>query len=389
VAGFTSEAQERMDGLSEKLCLLGFENVKVLSLEKHLLVCLENNVYRWDVEGIAIALDAVSEDISEDKQLNLYLLDHGIPQIHLKVQAANWKAYRKGELPRTKMEQVLSISSAMDQNYQFLIEELFWNSNLNKIDFVVYPQLALQNTGFNQIYEKQINLAPAMEVDLWKGMQFTGQVIFPLANDLGDEGDKIRPGFVTLAQNFRFGKSYFGRFAIGNFNANRYGAHAGVSRTIWKNKMEIEADLGVTGSSLFYKGRWLNESINDFNWFLKTRYFHNAYGLEVDLSYGKYIYGDEGVRVDVIRHFGSVAVGFYVINSGGKSNGGFNFTMPLPTKKRNRKRMLRVMPANYFDWEYNAGTEFVKGQFYETRPNANKTEHIYNPIYIKSQLLHL
>jgi hypothetical protein len=287
------------------------------------------------------------------------------------------------------MEKALLINYQIDSKYKLLEEELYWNPNVNKLDLVVYPQLSLQNTGFNQIYETQLNLAPALEVDLWKGMQFTGQVIFPIVNDLGPQGNEIRPGFVRLNQNLRFGKSYFGELNVGLFNAHRYGAHARVFRPVWKNRLELEANIGLTGESHFYDGHWINESVDEFNWFIGTRYFYHEYGLQLAVSYGKYIYGDKGIRTDVIRHFGPVSIGFFAMYTGGKSNGGFNFTMPLPTKKRKRRRTLRVMPANYFDWEYNAGTEFVKGRYYETRPNTNRTENNWNPIYIKSQLLSL
>jgi hypothetical protein len=389
LSSFSLKAQERIEFLSEKLCVIGFENVKVLSIEDQLLVCLENNVYSWDVEAISIALDTLVANTFQNKKLKLYLLNHAIPQVQLTVSSDDWKAYRKGVLPKIKMEKALVIDYQIDSKYKLLEEELAWNPNVNKLDFVVYPQLSLQNTGFNQVYETQFNLAPAMEIDLWKGMQFTGQVIFPLVNDLDPQGDEIRPGFVTLKQNLRFGKSYFGELTLGHFNANRYGAHASVFRPVWKNRLELEANIGLTGESHFDNGRWINESVNAFNWFIGTRYFYPKYGMQLAVSYGKYIYGDKGLRADVIRHFGPVSIGFFAVYAGGESNGGFNFTLPLPTKKRKRRRSLRVMPANYFDWEYNAGTEFVKGRYYETRPNSNRTENNWNPIYIKSQLLNL
>ena len=383
------KAQERIESLSDKLCIIGFENVKVLSVENQLLVCLENNVFRWDVDAISIALDTIAANTSQKKELNLYILDRAIPQVHLSVSSDDWKAYRKGELPKLSMEKALRIEYKIDSKYKLFEKELPWNPNVNRIDFVIYPQLSLQNTGFSQIYETQFNLAPAMEVDLWEGMKFTGQVIFPIVNDYGKEGDEIRPGFVTLSQSLRLGESYFGKLTVGNFNSNRYGVHANLFRPVWKNRLELEANVGLTGASHFYDGTWTKESVNEFNWFLGTRYFHSKYALQLALSYGKYIDGDQGVRAEVIRHFGPVSIGFFAMYTGGESNGGFNFTMPLPTKKRKRKRSLRVMPANYFDWEYNAGTEFVKGQIYETKPNANRTENIFNPIYLKSQLLSL
>ena len=386
-----AKGQETDQFLSCQLSLSGsgFENVNVLSQENTLLVALENNVYRWDVEAIAVALDTFVAHSEKHTLISLYLLNHGIPQIQIRVPAQKWLAYRKGALPKSGMDDALQVTYQIDKKYKLLDNKNILNGNIFKVDIVLYPQLALQNTGFNQIYETQLNLAPALEVDLWKGMQFTGQVIFPIVNDLGPQGDEIRPGFVSLSQNFRMGKSFFARAVVGNFNANRYGIDATVFHPLYKDRIEIEGNIGLTGSSYFYGGDWIRSNINQLNWFVKTRYYDANYNLQVAMSYGRYINGDYGVRGDITRHFGAVSIGFFAMYSGGKPNGGFHFALPLMIKKRNRKRKLRVIPAPYFDWEYNAGTEFEKGRYYETRPNANRTENNYNPIYIKSQLLKL
>ncbi|MGZ2371941.1 YjbH domain-containing protein [Ancylomarina sp. YFZ004] len=385
----SAKGQDSDQFLSYQLCLSGFENVNVLSQNDNLLVALENNVYRWDVEAIAVALDTLVAHSEKHIEISLYLMNHGMPQIQIQVPAAKWLLYRKGDLPKSGMVDALHISYKLDKNYDFLKNKNSWNTNLNKVDFVLYPQLAVQNTSLNQIYETQFNLAPAMEVDLWRGMQFTGQLIFPLINDFGPEGDKIRPGFVSLAQNFRMGKSFFARAVLGHFNANRYGVDASVYHPFFNNRVELETNMGLTGSSHFFEGRWIRSSIDQLTWFVKTRYFDTIFNLQAALTYGKYINGDCGLRADLSRHFGPVSIGFFAMYSGGKSNGGFHFTLPLMFKKRKRKRSFRLITAPYFDWEYNAGTEFVKGRYYETRPNANRTENNYNPIYIKTQLLNL
>lgn len=374
--------------LSGKLSLLGFENVNVYSRQDMILVAFENNVYRCDVEAIAVALDTIVTYVEKQSEVSLYILDHGIPQIQIDIPAATWLQYRKGNILQSKMADEFCISYTIDKNFKLFAADQARNSNINKIDFVVYPQLALQNTSLNQIYETQFNLAPAIEVDMCKGMQFTGQVIFPIVNDLGPQGDQIRPGFVSLAQNFRIGKRFFARAVAGHFNANRYGLDGSVFRPFFKNRVEVEANVGVTGASYFYEGDWIRSSVNQLSWFIKTRYYHFQYNLQIAMRYGRFLNGDCGLRGDLTRHFDSVSIGFFAQYSRGRSNGGFHFAIPLMFKKRNRRRSLRVMPARYFDWEYNAGTDFEKGH-YETRPNENRIENNYNPTYVKSKLLSL
>lgn len=388
------QAQDR-EMLMDSLCSMGFENVRALSVGDRLLVSLENNVFRWDVDGICDAMDVIAKDADKDQRIVLYVLDNGIPQIEIICEADKWKKYQDGKLGRKTMLHDLTVTYNLGDGWKKLKSKPVWNSNINRVDMVIYPQMALQNTGFNQIYEIQLNVAPAIEVDFWRGMTFTGQTIVPIVNDLGPEGDNVRPGFITMTQKFRLGKNYFGRIALGNFNSNRYGVDASVYKPLWNDRVEVELNVGYTGTSAFFDGQWITEPIDKITGYVKTKYYEPTYDLQMGLSFGRYLQGDYGFRGDMTRHFGSTSIGFWVLvsdgrfNGGGKFNGGFHFAVPLMFKKRKRQRTVRVLPAPYFDWEYNAGTEFEKGQYYESRPNENRTENNYNPVYIKAQMLRL
>jgi hypothetical protein len=271
---------------------------------------------------------------------------------------------------------------------------------------VIYPQLSIQNRLLTQLYEIQFNIAPALEVSLWKGMLFTGQIILPLKNDLevldikenedykgrnflytSDEADYIRPGFVTISQNIRLPRQWFGNLTIGNFNGHRYGINGQVNHFLKGNQWSITGNAGLTGSSHFFQGQWVTGSLNTFTWKITTGYFYPRFNLQLDLSYGSYLNNDKGFRADCSRHFGSTTICFYAMHTGGDSNGGFKFTIPFPTSKRNRKHTLRVTTPKYFDSDYNAGYAVYYGKDYETRPNENQTEHFSNPTFIKSHLI--
>jgi hypothetical protein len=206
-------------------------------------------------------------------------------------------------------------------------------------------------------------------------------------NQLGYEGDFIRPGFVTLSQEFRLPHQWFGRSTLGNFNANRYGADICIDHPFADNHWSAGFNAGLTGSSHFYDGQWVTGGLNTLTWFAKAGYYYPGFNLQFDLSYGRYLNKDYGFRADCTRHFGETTVGFYAQYTGGKPNGGFHFSVPLPPCKRNRQHALRLVPPRYFDWEYNAGTEFYYGRYYETRPNENRSERWYNPIYFKNEIL--
>lgn len=356
--------------LAGNLAAAGFENVRLAKTGNHLSVSIEDPLYRWNVEGIRRALDSIARHAGPGDQIILYLLEYDIPRLVIKRSANTLDvAYAENKLP----ENISAVSPL--------------NPSVNKIDLVCYPQFALQNTLTSRIYEIQLNLAPAIELSLWKGMQFTGQVIFPLKNDLNYEGDFIRPGFVTLAQELHVPRLWFGRFVIGNFNANRYGADLTFIRPLKNPRWETAFNAGLTGSSYFYRQQWRTSAIDRLTWFVRAGHYYPRFNLQFDLSYGRYINRDYGFRADCTRHFGATSVGFYAMRTGGDFNGGFHFAAPLPPRKRNRKHALRIVPPPYFDWEYNAGTEFYYGRYYETRPDQNRSERFFNPLFIKNALL--
>jgi len=220
-------------------------------------------------------------------------------------------------------------------------------------------------------------------------MQFTAQIIFPIVNDYGKEGDQIRLGFLTLSQNFRVFKQLFGKVSIGNFNNNRYGLDFSLHYPFKNTRWEVGGNVGYTGSSHFIDGWWVLDEINTFTWSVMAGYFLPKFSLQTNISYGKFLFGDYGARLDCTRLFGETAIGFYFMYSGGEPNGGFHFAIPIPPHKRWKRRIIRIVPLKYFDWEYNAGTEFELGRYYEVRPNENRTEHYFNPNYIQNELLKL
>ncbi len=386
---FTLAAQNNSKLISQKLIDIGFENVRVSSMNDKILIAFENNVYRWDIEALSIALDTISAYTNNHKQISLFLLHKNIPQVQIHVPAERWAHYRAGIISKSVFAEAFVTDYRIDNDWKNLQDENIQNSNINKVDLVIYPQLALQNIMFKPIYEVQFNIAPALEVDVWKGMKITGQMIFPVVNQINQHDDNIRLGFVTLNQSFRIGKAYFARAVAGNFNAGRYGFDATLFRPMLNNHLELEGNIGYTGTSRFANGKWLYGTINKLSWFIRTRYFDSLFNLQMSLSVGRYLYGDHGIRADLTRHFGAVAIGFYAFYTQHDPNGGFHLTIPLSPRKNNRNHALRAKLANYFDWQYNAGTEFIKGRYYETHANDNKTENIYNSSYIKTQILKL
>ena len=184
----------------------------------------------------------------------------------------------------------------------------------------------------------------------------------------------------------------FGSLHVGNFSDNRMGTAVELGYRSDRGYWGIGGEAGLTGSSTFYNGSWEVSNWKRVNFALKGYAYVPVWNVRFDVSVGQYVYGDRGGRFDCMRYFGEVAVGFYAMYSGREVNGGFNFSIPLPGRKRKRSRSfpVRVMLPEYFDWEYEAqsGPDYKNrklGRTYRVHPEGNRDW--YNPLYIKGNLM--
>lgn len=225
---------------------------------------------------------------------------------------------------------------------------------------MVYPEVKLENSSFDRLYTYYVNLAPAVEMALWKGAELTAQVVFPVATNLKGQYKKIRPGVIALSQEFCFGKGFLGRVTAGNFTNNRMGAQAEMKYRTANGRLELGAMAGATVQSVLTddEGWYISRKLR-MNAALKASVYEPRFNLQFDLQAARYLYGDYGVRGDCTRHFGEYAIGVYGMYTDGEINGGFHFAIPLPGKKWSRNRGVRVRQADYLPWNtvWNPGAD--------------------------------
>jgi hypothetical protein len=387
VSGNNLTAQPQISELTKRFELSGFENIRILHVNnKSLIITYENNLFRNKSTALSTVLDSL-HNCGYDT-LKIITLINDLPVVITKLSSQNWQQYRTGKISFSEIIQHVYVSYKTDKVWKQLRNSVPVNPHINKIDLIIYPQLAVMNARFNRIYEVQFNIAPALEVSLWRGMKFTGQIIFPICSDYqyGNESYLIRPGFVTLAQEFRLPGTILGRAVIGKFNESRYGADLTLTHFFLAGQCYWSMNAGYTGLYKHYENGWYSDDLNTLTFFLKSGYFYKPYNLQFDASAGRYLNGDYGLRYDCTRYWNETAIGFYGLVAGRHLNGGFHFTIPLFPKRYKKNRYFQLRTPYYFGWEYNAKSENYYGQYYETRPDGNRVEHFYNPYLLIKNL---
>lgn len=367
----------------------GFENLRLIQTERKVTISLENITYRWQVLSIVESLDEITNFFSEPVELELILLEKGIPKQIIRVSTENWRHFRNGNISANEFLSKLSISANIGDSWDKIKNLKAENRSSGKFDFIVYPQFAFRNTLLKKPFEIQLNIAPALEFSMWKGMKFTGQLIFPVVNEFGYEGDFIRPGYVTLAQEFRLPHQWFVTTTVGNFSSTRYGLDVMVKHPFQNEKWSCEMNAGLTGSSHFFDYTWTHTALNNFTWSSSVSYFYPRFNLSLKAGAAQYIYNDVGLFASCNRYFGENAFGFFAMIGENYTTGGFNITMPFPIRKRSNRKMFRVSIPKYFEIDYDAGGEFPNAQSYITRPDKNRINDNYFPDYLKNEIIHL
>lgn len=343
----------------DELVAIGFENVRTTTEDNTVYVSWEDNRFRSSFSGVSEALRSVISKSDEGKNIDCVVTRVGIPQLHLSVNSEAAAAYRNGTLEFPELVNGMLIDCDTDRSWSKLSSATKTNSASWKPDFVIYPQLGLDNTTFDVLYMYYINLAPALEMELWKGGKLTLQAIFPVSTNMKDYHKMVRPGFLTISQDFYLKNRFKLRLSAGNFDLNRAGGILDVNWRTKNGRLELGARCVASVQSIVTPGEgWTLSSSLRGSGFVYADYYIPRFSSEIKAQYIKYVYGDDCVRMDLNRHFGEYTIGLYAMYVASKDaennfNGGFNFSIPLPGKKFMKNRGARIRPARDWGLEYS------------------------------------
>jgi hypothetical protein len=230
-----------------------------------------------------------------------------------------------------------------------------------------------------------------VEVSLWPGMKFTGQIVFPVYNDgYGETAGKIHPGYLTLAQKFRLPYNIQSTVTIGMFDYNTYGADLNLFYPFKDERFSLEGRIGYVGFGYWHGFKFRYNDKYTTYWSVGGNFYWPRYNTQFKLRAEQYLLKEKGVRFEMIRHFRYASIGFYAVKAEhANSNGGFKFIVALPPYKYKRHKYIpRVSTSLGTGITYNAGNE----KYYYKMPYSNASDNImqqnsFNPYFIKSELL--
>lgn len=373
-------AQVDMEGAKEALREAGYANIRVAQNDSLVVISIQNDAYKLQASGIAAAIRLLGEKgVLEAKDVRMIVTDYDVPRVSLKYDSVlgDW-----------------NVSHRLDrQAWDMVRREKKENSSFGKVDITVYPQISLMNLIITQVYQSLWQLSPAVEVSLWPGSKLSYQIKIPVFNDgYGAREGKVHPGMITLSQRFRIPGDIYGRASVGVFSNNRWGAAVELEyRMPFNPRFWVEGYFSMLGLCYFEGFTFhMDPKMKPF-FGVGAGYYWPLAQTSFTARVRKNLLEDYSLRLDMIRHFRYVSIGFYVekgLNSYAKTNGGFKFAVSLPPQRYKRyKYVPRVTTSGHLGMSYNANNE--QRWYKEVRFEASDNilgDNAFNPYYIKKEI---
>ncbi len=375
------------DSMTARLIKNGFENVAVTWQDRHAVVTYENRIFRYEIKAVQEVIILLMPLVKQQRYLTLIPQNENIPLVAVTVPVDEYLAFRKQEVSIEKFVSTIDVSFEIDASWRKLQTTQTSNTSFYKFDILVTPQLKAQFGKRSDFIEAQINIAPELSTSLWKGMRLSAQLIIPLQNELTEEEDFVRPGLITLNQTFRLPQTTFLSTTIGYFTAQRYGVDFNVRKYFHNGRWSIGANLGYTGFASYLKGVWSYTNLDMLTTSISADYRLSRFDLILGATYGRFLNKDKGLRFDILRQFGEVDIGFFVLKTATGKNGGFNFSIPIFPSKYLPARFMRISPAKAFRLGYRYSGFDESGLQYNTGNRINDFMKRLNPDYIKNQFV--
>lgn len=376
--------------VSETLKELKMENIAVVQKPDTITVAFETSVHRGSYSGIGMAIRRLIT-IPGVPTLQMVILDQALPQLCVILPAELIENYQSGRCNLDDVYRRMKMSTSTKVAMRDLEGVKREDTTFGKVDIVLYPGVLLVNNLTYKLYRAAFEVQPALEMQLWQGASLRIQVCLPVINNEGGKWDCIRPGYLTLRQEFRFDNHWKGYFTGGNFSNDRQGLAARVGYFSTDGRWTVEGEGGITGSSRLYGSDWRMSKWKRINGRLGIGYYIPFINTQLKIDGGRYLYGDYGLRGTLSRYFGEHIVGVYAMYTDGAKNAGFHFSIPLPGKKRNRHAVRVMLPDDFsFQYDMRSGNEYAKhslGESYSTEPRSAENTRFWQPDYIRYYLI--
>ena len=381
----------RLETAAQRLVEAGFANVRAVETPEFTAFTVENDYYKLPAEGFARAVQILEgAGLDGTKPIKLIGTSYKVPEITVSYDPGT------GSWHTTKR---------LDASWDAVRRQPMQNDSFLKTDITVYPVLSLTNLIITQVYQSLWELKPALEVNLWPGARFSYQLVIPVFTDFFENRyHLVHPGVISLSQRFRdpWHLNILGKFTVGQFTNSRFGAALEAAYWFPNERFWVDTQLGLVSEASFVGFKWMFMWEPQFVWNVAGNYYNAALNTQFTLRAQRFLFGDYGLKFEMVRHFRHCSIGFYaerglLFEEGltlkpksvqPHSNGGFRIHVSLPPYRQRRHGYVpRITTSGQTSFDYNANNERYYYKEFRTEASDNLvSKNYFNPIFIDGQI---
>jgi hypothetical protein len=354
-------AQTFEENYERKKLALNFENVQRQGTQ----ISYENRLYRNPLTGM-LEMRKVAGDTAV---LTLVPLFQGFPV----------GAYTLGRKPGYAALSAAGQKAVVgDKSFPLHLKNY-------KLDVWIQPYFAAMFGNFNRPVESNTSVALQTQLFLWPGFSVSTGILFPIINQMDGRPRNVRPAPTYVNQFYNRGKHFISASA-GFFHNDQYGVNVQYRHTDLSKPFSFGLEAGMTGLYYYPRGGIYYESPDNLLLLADVAYRFRTSDFTVKLSGGQFMWAVKGARLDLIRQFHNVEIGFYATATENGSTLGFNFAVPIPPGKILQGKNVRLRTTDEFRWEYTYTRGYKIGERYRVGYQLDQKLRQYHVDYLGRQL---
>ena len=255
-----------------------------------------------------------------------------------------------------------------------------------KLDFWIQPYFTAMFGNFNRPIESNTSVALQTQFFILPGLSLSTGILFPIINQFDGRPKIIRPAPTYLNQFYTKGKHFFSASA-GFFNNDQYGVNVQYRHADLGRPFSFGVETGLTGFYYYPRGGIYYESLDHFILLADAAYRFKAHDFTVKMTAGQFMWSDKGGRIDLIRQFTNIELGFYATKTQNGSTLGFNFAIPIPPGKILQGKNARLRTTDEFRWEYTYTRGYKIGERYRVGYQLDQKLRQYHRDYLGRQAI--
>lgn len=340
----------------EYLATAGLENIQIhLAPDQAIWITFENRRYRNEVTALGIVLNYAAEYFSFARRFVIVPKYRNVVLKYISVDRERFIQFIRNEIAPVEFMKDLVVSfRPTSQRPLTGYRSSDVSSSFYKFDIAFSPGWKAQFARPDDPAQLQFNFLADFSLTLATGLLVEGQFIAPIYNEFHRQEGWSRLGQLHFNQFFRLPQRTFLSLSAGLFEYDCYGVSSEIKRFLWHDQLSFSARLDLLQTRFLHRWLPLNSTCeNNFSYLVQADYLFEPIDFRARVTWGRYLLGDEGWRIDILRKFHELELGFMgVWNESLEFLTGMTIRLPFPVSKQAHPGRVRLRTPDYISWTY-------------------------------------